>query len=54
MPLSLSDQKAANGVTSGEILVGAAWLILYGALIFGSLSRNSEELVAAVNLSGLW
>jgi hypothetical protein len=54
MPVSLPNKKSADRVTSGEIMAGVVWLVIFGLIIFGSLSHKSEQLMAAINLSGLW
>jgi hypothetical protein len=54
MPVSLPDQKKASVVTSGEIVAGVAWLAAYGLIMLVSLSQHSGQLVAAINLSGLY
>ena len=37
-------------VTAGDILVGSAWLVLYGLLILAALSERATELIAALQV----
>jgi hypothetical protein len=46
--------KPATDVTSGEVLVGTAWLAVYAVLIVAALTRAPAELLAALDQSGLW
>jgi len=54
MPRKSTERPPRHSVTSGEILVGLAWMLLFIALIASGLDRNSTVLLAERVPSGFF
>ena len=54
MAITSLHRKPDASFNSGEILIGFVWLAVYAAIVLTGLWQNKVELVAAVNLLGLY